>query len=131
MRNNNLDKQNKLSAFTLIELLIVLVIMVIVFTFVTVRFVSFTAKRTQQEHKQEVKSILQYAQEQAIIDNTLIAVKLTNQGYVISELVPDKLTPDKNITLKNKVIRKGKYHTKGQINQSEQIIFNTDGMKVK
>jgi len=107
MRNNNLDKQNRLSAFTLIELLIVLVIMVIVFTFVTVRFVSFTAKRTEQEHKQEVKSILQYAREQAIIDNTLISVKLTNQGYVISELVPDKLTPDKNIILKNKVICRG------------------------
>ena len=127
-------------AFTLIELLVVMIIMGIAFAFVTVRFVSFNARHHAQAQMEEINAVLAYARNRAVIDNTPVSVKLRDKGYVVSELVCENITADKNIVVQEKILKNTTYQTKSKkhvvidkavlLKDDNRLVFSASGLVV-
>jgi general secretion pathway protein H len=73
-----------IQGFTLIEILIVLVIIGISFSFALLAFGDFGKSRQAQSTAEQVKNMIQYFREQAIIESSNFTINIRNRSYQVS-----------------------------------------------
>lgn len=73
-----------IEGFTLIEILIILVIVGISFSFALLAFGDFGKSRQAQSTAEQVKNMIQYFREQAIIESSNFTINIRSSSYQVS-----------------------------------------------
>ena len=77
------QRKSKLSAFTLLEVMIVIVIMAIIVTVAVVTFSGFNQKRKFSTSATDVKALVTTLQNQAILTPAIYGLRLSSHGYQV------------------------------------------------